>query len=396
VKQLSGGISVDEGYREVVAGNSSRSSSSGPRPAPDGWDEDLGHWGSQEFLQPGMGEKGAGCGEIFPESVCTDCGHVHMMGRTCGKRSCPDCWGMWANKAAVRAARRIQAFRHTQPDNHKRQVAHAVVSAREGEVMNERQFWEGRSDAAEIAAEKGFRGFTVVPHAHRMRDEAYQQYKAENPDVGKWVWAREKYDELDDYAHWSPHYHIVGFTTPDMEEGTGSGRFLYHFIRSLDVPYQGVQHSESHEEVYGIIRYLLSHTAFPAGSTKQIVTWHGVLANNKFVEEATEDWQYQKPNERVLSRLEREIEDVVGVALEDDCEQSASDDVGDCPVDDCGGMLIDVFDVGQYLRQSDPPPDVRERMVVARDWRLNRIQPPAGMKHPATEEQAREVLEALL
>lgn len=395
MKQLSGSVSVDKGYRDATAG-SSTSCSSSPKEAPPGWDEDLGKWGSQQFKQPGMGESGAGCGEIFPESVCPDCGHVEMMGRTCGKRSCPDCWGMWANKAAVRAAVRIQAFRHTQPDNHRRQVAHAVVTPEEGEVMNERQYWDGRTKAADIAAEKGFRGFTVIPHAHRMKDSAFDLYKAENPDVGKWVWARDRYDDLEEYAYWSPHYHIVGFTTPDMDEGTDSGRFLYHFIRSLDEEYSGVRDSESHEEVYGLVRYLLSHTAFPVGSTKQVVTWHGDLANNKFVEEATEKWQYQKPPERVMERLHQEIESVVGVAIEDDCGDCGSDDMGECPADDCGGVLIDVFDVGQYLRQCDPPPDVRERMVTARDWRLGRVRPPPGMKCPTTEGQAIEALEAML
>ncbi|MCD2205323.1 hypothetical protein, partial [Halobacterium sp. KA-6] len=73
-----------------------------------------------------------------------------------------------------------------------------------------------------------------------------------------------------------------------------------------------------------------------------------------------------------------------------------SDDLGECPHDDCDGLLIDVFDVAMYLRQSDPPPEVVDAMKVARDWRLGRIEPPPGLKHPTTEEQGREAFQVML
>jgi hypothetical protein len=45
----------------------------------------------------------------------------------------------------------VQSFRETQPKNHRRQAAHAVVSPPDGAVMNEREFYDGRSRAADIA-----------------------------------------------------------------------------------------------------------------------------------------------------------------------------------------------------------------------------------------------------
>jgi hypothetical protein len=119
-----------------------------------------------------------------------------------------------------------------------------------------------------------------------------------------------------------------------------------------------------------------------------------------FVENATEDWQTQKPSEGVLSALEREVEAVAGRTPNDEPEAdeaaSDGDEAGECGLEECDGLLIDVFDVGQYLDHNDPPPDVRCRMVAARDWRLGRIEPPPGMKRPQTEKQAREAFEEVL
>ena len=73
-----------------------------------------------------------------------------------------------------------------------------------------------------------------------------------------------------------------------------------------------------------------------------------------------------------------------------------SDDVGDCPDEDCDGMLIDVFDVSAFLEHNDPPPDVRNRMRMARDWRLGRVEPPPGLRFPRSEEDARAAFEEIL
>ncbi|MFB6197301.1 MAG: hypothetical protein ABEI52_03380, partial [Halobacteriaceae archaeon] len=138
---------------------------------------------------------------------------------------------------------------------------------------------------------------------------------------------------------------------------------------------------------------------YPEGSSKQVVTWYGELANSVFVDDATEEWQVQKPSEGMQSVLRGEIEAVAGVVVEEDVDGeggSDGDERGECPVEDCDGLLIDVFDVNFYLRHNDPPPDVRKVMETARDWRLGRVHPPPGLKGPRTEDQAREAFEAIL
>jgi hypothetical protein len=200
--------------------------------------------------------------------------------------------------------------------------------------------------------------------------------------------------------YWSPHYHIIGATTQDMEPGNDSDEWIYEFIRSFD-RYESKHDSESHEEVYGTFRYLLSHTGFPEESTKQAVTWYGNLANAVFVEDASRDYQIQKPSEGVRRVIRREIEAIAGPTDGDESDDEAgesreTDEVGDCPRDGCGGVLIDVFDVEAYLQHNNPPPDVVERMQAAYEWRVGRRMPPAGLKHPQTEEEAREAFEQLV
>ena len=364
----------------------------------DEWSEGLEPWGVEPFVLPGFGEKGARCGEWYSSGVCDTCARIHLTTHTCGKRSCPDCWGVWAKEAGVRATARVQAFRYTQPNDYRRQVAHAVVSPSEGEVMNARQYFEGKKKAAEIAKEKGWRGFAVIPHPYRVNEKGKQRYREENPEKGIWVWLRNDVDGMERYTKWSPHYHIVGFTSSDLEGATEGDEWAYTFIRSMDKRFTGTRDRESHGEVYGTFRYLLSHTGYPEGSTRQVVTWYGDLGNNVFVEEASEEWQSEKPSEGVLSVLEREVEKAAGGVVETGEEGGSGhteDEKQVCEVEGCDGEVISVFDVRAYLRQCDPPREVRENMVLARDWRLGDVEPPPGLKRPQTEEQAREALAVL-
>jgi len=378
----------------------SRSARRAERSSPGAWDEDLGRWGAGKWNLPGYGEKGPKCGKYYPEAVCDECGELDFGMHNCGRRSCPDCFGIWAKEAGVRATVRIQSFRHTQPDNHKRQAAHAVVAPPEGSIMNERQFYKGRKKASEIASEKGFRGFAIVAHPWRVKEWVKQDYRDAGPDVGLWVWLRNEFTEteLRDRIYWSPHYHIIGATSAGMEPGNESDEWLYEFIRSFE-SYGGIRDTESHDDLYGGFRYLLSHTGYPEGSTKQAVTWYGDLANSVFVEDASEEWQIEKPSEGVRSALEREIEAMAGVVQEDDedgVQSEETDDMGECPCDDCTGVLIDVFDVRAYLDHNDPPPEVADRMVTAYEWRVGDRLPPPGLKYPQTKEQAIEAFESLM
>jgi hypothetical protein len=306
---------------------------------------------------------------------------------------------VWAKDGAVRATVRIQAFRYTQPDDWHRQLGHGIVSPPEGEVRTKQEYKEWRSKAAEIAKEKGWRGFAVIGHPYRVTEEGKERYREEDPDYGIWVWLRNDVEGMGRYIYWSPHYHIIGLTGADMEPAKDGDEGVYHFRRSLE-SFDGVRDGESHEDLYGLFRYLKSHTGYPEGSTMQTTTWHGDLANSVFVEDATEEWQNEKPSEGVLSALEREVEAVAGPSVEDEAGDgeavSGGDEAGECPCEGCDGVLIDVFDVGMYLQHNDPPEGVREAMVTARDWRLGRAKPPPGLKQPQTKEEAAEAFEKMI
>ena len=266
--------------------------------------------------------------------------------------------------------------------------------------MNEREFYNGKSKAADIAKEKGFRGFSIIAHPWRVKDDTKQIYRDVDPEVGIWVWLRENFPEkeLKERIYWSPHYHIVGLTSADMDGAADSDDWVYHFIRSMK-PFDGSRDEDSHEDMFGTFRYLLSHTGFPEESTKQAMTWYGDLANAVLGEDSTAEYQIGKPSKGVRDVMKRVLESLVGVEVEEDeggGRDDESDDNGECPCDDCDGVLIDVFDVGSYLRHNEPPPDVAERMRIARDWRLGDISPPAGLMRPGSEIEAQEAFEVML
>lgn len=360
---------------------------------------------------PGGHEPGDGCEEWRPQGVCDECGTPSMIEQRCDRWLCPNCWTRAANRFSVSAAARQQAFRLTQPRNHRRQWAHAVVSPPDGEVSTKRALYDNRSQAADIGQEKGFRGCSVVAHSHRPTDLGKQLFRADvdrddegDPVIGFWVWLRHESDELNpetgNLIEWSPHYHLIGPTSPEMDVGTKNDDWLYNLIRFNEHDLTGATTSEdSHEEMYGTYRYLSSHIIQPEDSSRQSITWHGCLANSVFVEEATQDWQHQKPSQGLRNTLQRVITELSGPTIDtddSDGESDESDDLGDCPCDDCDGVIIGVWDVNSYLEQADPPPDVVSKMRVARDWAAGDIEPPGGLKHPQCESDAHLAFEQLL
>lgn len=398
-EQTEGPISVDRGYRSALGSTGDDESRIVKRADKSPDSESLGRFGAEPWNLPGFGDEGPRCGVCYPDGVC-EAGHVDWGRHQCGRRSCPSCWSLWAQEGSIRAAERIQAFRYTQPPDYRRQTAHAVVSAEPEDVRTAREFWNGCSKAAEIAEKKGFRGFSVIPHPWRLSDLGEELYGHIEPEHGKWVWIRwllERSDHWRCLFEWSPHYHIVGLTTEGMEEGKDSDEWMYHFIRSLD-GFGGMRDSESHRDVYGLYRYLLSHTGYPEGSTKQVVRWYGDLANSVFVDDASEDWQHQKPSDGVMSALRREIEEIAGHTVDDEEGGGGEneEEEGECGTEGCCEEIIPIWDIDFYLQQRDVPRAVADTMRVAMDWRLGRIKPPPGAQNPTTVEQAEEALELLL
>jgi len=298
-----------------------------------------------------------------------------------------------------------------QPDDYHKQWAHGVVSADACDVDTKRKLFENRTKAADIAMEKGFRGCAVVPHAYRLSDLGERMYAEHvdrdeegNPIVGKWVWLRNSSHELEcatsELVSWEPHYHIIGPTSPNMTGAKESDEWRYSVIRFNEHDLNGIATSDdSHEELFGTFRYIASHIAFPEDTDRQLITWHGELANSVFVEDAIEEWQVQKPSQGAREAIKRRMKGLAGPMVDNDDsdgDDNESDDLGECPTDDCDGRLIAVWDINAYLDHADPPPDVVHRMRVARDWVAGDLEPPGGLKHPTCEQDARQVLNHLL
>lgn len=361
----------------------------------------------QEWQLPGGGEPGDSCQIWKPVSVCNQCAHVDLAQEHCDRWECPHCEGGVMARFSVNAATRIQSFRYTQPKDHRRQWAHAVVSPPDGDIETRRDLFESRSKAADIAMQKGFRGCAVVAHSHRASDLGKQLYQKDverddegNPVVGFWVWLRANPEyPTEALIEWSPHFHVIGVTSPGMAEGTEADEWKYHVIRFNEYNLDGVANSrKSHRELYTTFRYLASHILQPEDCERQRVTWHGALANSVFVEDAKEDWQYGKPSDGAISAIRRRMDDIAEEAIErDDGDESGdSDDVGDCPVGDCGGDLISAWDINDFLDQANPPPDVVETMRVVRDWVGGEIELPPGLRNPRREADAKLALEKLV
>jgi ribosomal protein S27AE len=365
----------------------------------------------ERWMLPGGDVPGDNCGVWRVKAVCDDCGHATMVEQHCDRWLCPDCWTRTANRFSINAAKRIQSYRYTQPDDHSRQWAHAVVSPTDGDVSTRRALFDNRTKAADIAQEKGFRGCAVVAHSHRPTDFGKELYRADvdrddsgEPDIGFWVWLRNESDKLkpdtSDLIEWSPHYHIIGPTTPGMTEGKDSDEWMYHVIRFNEHDLGGVATSEdSHNELLSTFRYLASHILQPEDSSRQLITWHGDLANSVFVEDATEQWQTQKPSEGIRDAIKRHLKELAGPTVEtpeSDADGDESDDLGDCPERDCDGVLIGVWDINAYLDTTEPPPDVAHKMRVVRDWVGGEIEPPGGLKKPRCEKDARLAIEKML
>lgn len=370
-------------------------------------------YGGETWLLPGGGEPGDSCQEWRPRSVCDECGHVDLVTDHCDRWECPHCDTRVMNRFAVNAARRIQAFRYQQPDNHLRQWGHSAIELPEGEVTTKRELFEKRSKVADIAKEKGFRGCAVVAHAKRATELGKQLYRATvdrdddgDPTIGFWVWLRNESDELEvetgALIEWSPHYHVIGPTSANMTPGKESDDFMYHVIRFNEHELRGVSTSDnSHREVFGTFRYLASHILQPENCDRQMITWHGALANSVFVEDATRDFQHEKPSEGVRQAIKRRLKEIAGPTVDDEEggeSDDGADDLGNCPCDGCDGLLISVWDITEYLNhvETDPPPDVLRTMRVCRDWVKGEIELPPGLKNPSCERDARKALDTMV
>lgn len=390
-----------------LRGVTDTSDAGGPEPSlePDtgAWSEDLDRsiYGEREWLLPGLGDEGAGCGEWAPREFCDAAGHVQLGQHLCGRRSCPRCWnGQWARPRTVSVVQRLAAARYAEPDGIRRRAVHVIVSPAEGSVVSIEDFYRARRKAIDRAKEHGVRGGLIVPHGYRVTDDAKAEFRALldagewdlEADGGIWRWVRENRRDWRDQTYWSPHFHVLGLAV-DVDAGDGAGGWVVKNVKRGDrhslKPFRLTDES-GYEDMAAAARYLLSHATYEADGSRQVVTWFGALhATNFDPEEALSAGAWEA--------IKRTAEEVVG-GRADRGDGADSEEPETCPVDGCEGVLHPIWEAGEFLtvRGEDLPRSNEHTLARAHEWACGDREPPPGLKHPRTEQQAREALDALL
>jgi hypothetical protein len=250
-------------------------------------------------------------------------------------------------------------------------------------------------DAYELAKEKGVRGGAAIPHGYRIKDEIQDliAVKREQGEFegGDWKYVRECDRHWRDLVYWSPHVHIVGWVgSNDVGEGDteSDGGWVWQNHRSLEEFH--LTREDGYDDVIGLSHYLMSHVTLEKGEGRQAYRWFGELAPASFSPE-------QALSEGTLTALERRAEEVAGVTVEEEGEGDAGEDRDPCPVEDCDGELISIWEADAFLEQNGDELTQTEydRLVTAKMWRRGEIEPPPGLKRPQNEQQARETFQAL-
>lgn len=367
--------------------------------APSGaWPEEMG---GLQFVAdpamtiPGKGRPGENCGDWYPQEFCDECGELRFGESRCRTRGCPNCWMGWSRKRAEKIARRLGAARYAAEEGLDKRAIHATVSPPEGEIRTLQDVSKGFRTAYQLGKEKGVRGGVVVFHGYRVK-EKWRKIWAEETSEGEegpnlWAWVREHEVEWGEMVYWSPHYHILGLCRdfeadhPDEQDGWVARR-----IRSLEsFKLHGI---EGYEDMVGAAMYLLSHATFEKDTSKDCVRWFGELATTKFLPK-------EELSEGALDVVERKASEAAAVAPESGEESSGEGESEPC--ENCGSTSFSpIWEAGWALmdeRWCDRIGRERERRLSAAfEWVIGERKPPPGLKHPRTEEEAREAFNEIL
>lgn len=362
-------------------------------------DEEPGRWQEQieysvfadsSMTVPGEGEKGPNCGIWKPAEFCDSCATVAMAPNHCGRRSCPDCRGVWTEERAVGITKRLSAARQAETAGADRRTVHAVMSPPEGDIRTLQQVYDGYREAYRLAEQKGVRGGVAIFHGYRVLAEVQQQYRAADPDMGIWRWLLDvRPESWRSLTYWSPHYHVLGLCRdfeaddPDAQDGWVARR-----VRALE-RHEGLRDRSAYDDLVGATRYLMSHATFETGTSRDCVRWFGELATANFQPtEALSEGAYD-----VIDRVVREVvgaddESGKGEAEADECECCGARSWS--PIWDAGAALADPG----WCERLDR--DKERRLSAAFEWAIGERMPPPGLKNPTSESDAREAMEQLL
>lgn len=213
---------------------------------------------------PGSGELRSDCGDDIPR-FCSDCGHVHNVGRTCYRSRCPRCWKGWAKRRATTITSKLEALRRYREASHPGRwdgwkFHHLVLSPPDGYRLDSDDPMQRTMDLLkEVLGEIGVETGYVFYHPYRGE---------EGDDRGFWKSVLPDGESTDgklkDTApiEHSPHFHAVvlsKFVSTEgvvghVEENTG---WTIHRITKSD---------ESDVSIYNdydlarSVSYCLSHT----------------------------------------------------------------------------------------------------------------------------------------
>lgn len=240
----------------------------------------------ETFDIPGLGNQYEDCGRIFKIWLCEKCGFKQPIKNTCDRPVCPECWTSWASKEAKRVIERINGFKIAYKNLKGRRLGnpkHIILSPPQKEAKKEVLEPGGieklRKEGISIIRKSGIRGGLVVFHPYRIRKNILTKLKKiiKKEDKGFWALVRTDALNLGDwrlYVTLSPHFHIIGFG------GEVSGGKIYNKTGWV---YKFKRHLSNDDELFGMVYYLLTHTAIREG--KRAESWFGSLSYNQLSKE---------------------------------------------------------------------------------------------------------------
>jgi hypothetical protein len=349
------------------------------------WSEelDINPWADSALTLPGKGDRGDNCGNWYPKQFCDECGEPKFGQSSCLQRSCPDCWGKWANDRTTKIVERVQAARYAAPDGMERRAIHGVVSPPEGEIKSLTDIRQGFKTAYSKAKTAGIRGGVMMFHGWRANKKA----KRKCPDDEKiWRWIRES-GRWRDYVKWSPHYHIIGLAT---EVESSDDEWIIERVRTFDR--FRLSDVESYEDIAKTAQYVMSHLSIEMDGSSPHIRWYGSLSTSSFrVDEELSDG-----TQSIINRLAKE-------ATESDSEptESGANDAPDDECINCGATSFSsIYQAGAALADKEWCKRIgreqQRKLSVAFEWMIGDVRPPPGLKNPQSEEESREAFQHLI
>jgi len=396
-----GNLRADPLHRDVGAGPDEPAT---PERAADAgaWPENMEavrYYADSSLTIPGKSEPPSACGEWGYREFCDDCGEPYAAPHRCQQRKCPDCWLTWRGDRAAAMTERLAAARRDAEGADAR-LTHCVASPPPDSITSLVDYWDGYSDAYDLAQRKGLNGGVVVAHGWRVKQEVKEVYRELSDaevitEGGLWRFVREHEKDWRTLTYWSPHYHIlalgadVGADDPDEQDRWVFRRISHRGDSSL--PRFDLTNQETYEPMFAAAMYVLSHVGFQADEQKQVVRWFGSLSYNKFggVDEL-KNWE--------RSAVCRNVEEIAGRDFDGD--GAGSEPERECRNRGCEGTLRSIWHARRWL--ADPEwcsqigREQERRLLLAFDWACGEVVPPPGLQRPQSREHLTEAFEAIM